>query len=50
MQFAGSRLQVRVAGCRSEFGKRIKRPEWFTDLSRGPKTEHFNDVLVISYS
>jgi len=24
--------RLQVAGCRSEFGKRVKCPEWFTDL------------------
>ena len=27
-----------------------KCPEWFTDLPKLLKTEHYNDVLVISYS
>ena len=39
---------LQVAGQNLE--KKIKCPERFTDLPKLLKTEHYNDVLVISYS
>ena len=40
---------LQVAGCRSEFGKK-KMSRTVYRSSQALKTEHYNDVLVISYS
>ena len=36
--------RLQAAGCKSEFGKRVKCPEWFTDLS-----EHLKQNITIMF-